>query len=182
MPPDLTALVVPPDASAPPVDRLVPHVYDELRQIARRHLRGEQVGHTLTTTALVHEAYLRLVHAPNVPEENRTRFLAAASVAMRRVLVDYARARNADKRGAGAKRVELHDAIEAATGEAGELLALDDALTRLGELAPRLVQVVECRFFGGMTEEETAVALGMSVRTVRRDWLKAKGWLAAEMR
>ncbi len=169
------------EASAPVVERLVPFVYDELRQIARRHLRGEQSGHTLSTTALVHEAYLRLVHVNDIPEENRARFLAAASVAMRRVLLDYARSRKADKRGGGAHQVELDDAMAVATGQTDQLLALEEALQRLVEVAPRLVQVVECRFFGGMTEDETALALGTSVRTVRRDWLKAKGWLAAEL-
>ncbi|MEP7347494.1 MAG: ECF-type sigma factor [Gemmatimonadaceae bacterium] len=178
---DITALVLSTDASAPVVERLVPLVYDQLRAIARRHLRGEQAGHTLSTTALVHEAYLRLVNVPELPEENRVRFLAAASVAMRRVLLDYARSRKADKRGGMQQRVTLTDAIEVASGEGGELLVLDDALTRLSSIDPRLVRVVECRFFGGMTEDETALALGTSVRTVRRDWLKAKGWLAAEL-
>ncbi|MBL8961506.1 MAG: sigma-70 family RNA polymerase sigma factor, partial [Gemmatimonadetes bacterium] len=160
---------------------LVPVVYDELRRIARRHLRGEAVGHTLTTTALVHEAYLRLVNAQNVPEENRTRFLVTASVAMRRVLVDYARAHRAEKRGGGVVPVELHDALQATTDDTGRLLELDEALERLAAIAPRLAQVVECRFFGGMTEDDTATALGISLRTVRRDWLKAKGWLAVEL-
>lgn len=178
---DVTAIVLSLEASAPVVERLVPVVYNELRQIARRHLRGEQSGHTLSTTALVHEAYLRLVHVTDVPEANRARFLAAASVAMRRVLLDYARSRKADKRGGGVAHVTLDDAVVAAASDTGQLVALDEALQRLVEVAPRLVQVVECRFFGGMTEEETALALGTSERTVRRDWLKAKGWLAAEL-
>ena len=178
---DVTALVLSRDPDALVVEGLVPLVYDELRRIARRHLRGEQVGHTLSTTALVHEAYLRLVNASDVPEENRTRFLAAASVAMRRVLLDYARARKTEKRGGGARQVELDDAMAVATDNTDQLLVLDEALTRLAQLSPRLVQVVECRFFGGMTEEQTATALGSSVRTVRRDWMKAKGWLAAEL-
>jgi RNA polymerase sigma factor (TIGR02999 family) len=178
---DVTALVLSADPSAPVVERLVPLVYDQLRVIARRHLRGEQAGHTLSTTALVHEAYLRLVNVSDLPEENRVRFLAAASVAMRRVLLDYARSRNADKRDGLRQRVELNDAMGVAAGDGGELLVLDDALERLSAIDPRLVQVVECRFFGGMTEDETALALGTSVRTVRRDWTKAKGWLAAEL-
>lgn len=179
--PDITALVLSTDDHASVVEQLVPLVYEQLRDMARRHLRGEQAGHTLSTTALVHEAYLRLVQVSELPEENRARFLAAASVAMRRVLLDYARSRKSDKRGGMLQRVDLNDAMVVASGDAGELLDLDDALTRLLDIAPRLVQVVECRFFGGMTEDETALALGTSVRTVRRDWLKAKGWLAAEL-
>lgn len=181
MSPDVNALVQAPIWSQDAADQVGLMVYDELRRIARRHLRGEAEGHTLTTTALVHEAFLRLVDAPNVPRENRTRFLAAASVAMRRVLVDYARAHRAAKRGGGAVPLELHDALQAATDDAGRLLELDEALQRLALVAPRLAQVVECRFFGGMTEDDTAVALGTSPRTVRRDWLKAKGWLAVEL-
>lgn len=180
MPADVTSLLLTSDAP-PEADALVPHVYDELRRIARRHLRGEQRGHTLTTTALVHEAYLRLVHAPAVPEASRTRFLAAASTAMRRILIDYARARRAAKRGGGANPVTLDEALHVSDDSAEGLLTLDEALTRLGAMAPRLAQVVECRFFGGMSEDETAVALGTSPRTVRRDWMKAKGWLAAEL-
>ncbi|MBC7894368.1 MAG: sigma-70 family RNA polymerase sigma factor [Cytophagaceae bacterium] len=178
---DITALVLSTDPAAPVVERLVPLVYDQLRAIARRHLRGEATGHTLSTTALVHEAYLRLVNVSDLPEENRVRFLAAASVAMRRVLLDYARSRKADKREGMRRRVELDDAIGVATDDGGDLLVLDDALDRLSAIDPRLVQVVECRFFGGMTEDETALALGTSVRTVRRDWIRAKGWLAAEL-
>ncbi len=179
---DATSLVLSPDERQPVIERLVPLVYDELRRIARRHLRGEQAGHTLSTTALVHEAWLRMVHVSDVPAENRARFLAAASVAMRRVLLDYARSRKADKRGGGAAHVTFDDAWMVAADDSDQLLALEEALQRLAEVAPRLVQVVECRFFGGMTEPETALALGTSERTVRRDWLKARGWLAAELR
>lgn len=178
---DVTALVLAPEWGPAAADQLIPVVYDELRRIAKRHLRGESVGHTLTTTALVHEAYLRLVNATHVPPENRTRFLVTASVAMRRVLVDYARAHRAEKRGGGAVPVELNDALLATAEDGGRLVELDEALQRLAVVAPRLAQVVECRFFGGMTEDDTAVALGMSPRTVRRDWLKAKGWLAVEL-
>lgn len=178
---DVTSLVLSGDARAPVVEQPVPLVYDELRRIARRHLRGEQAGHTLSTTALVHEAYLRLVHVRDVPDENRARFLAAASVAMRRVLLDYARSRKADKRGGGGRAVTLDDALAVAADQTDRILELEEALQRLAEIAPRLVQVVECRFFGGLTEEETALALGTSERTVRRDWLKARGWLAAEL-
>ena len=131
---DVTAIVLSLEASAPVVERLVPVVYNELRQIARRHLRGEQSGHTLSTTALVHEAYLRLVHVTDVPEANRARFLAAASVAMRRVLLDYARSRKADKRGGGVAHVTLDDAVVAAASDTGQLVALDEALQRLVEV------------------------------------------------
>jgi RNA polymerase sigma factor (TIGR02999 family) len=179
---DLTSHVLALTGDGPPPAQFADALYHELHRIAHRHLSNERQGHTLSTTALVHEAYLRLVDAPNVPADNRARFLATASNAMRRILVDYARARNAEKRGGGARRVELTDAMAvAATDSSDTLLALDAAMARLCEVSPRLVELVECRFFGGMTEEETAAALGIHVRTVRRDWLKAKGWLAAEL-
>jgi len=161
------------------VDRIVPQVYGELRRIAHRYLRGEQTGHTLSTTALVHEAYLRLVDADRVAWEDQTHFLALAANTMRRVLIDQARSRRADKRGGGHVRVDLDAASFSADESADILVGIDDALDRLGKLSPRLVKVVECRFFGGMTEEETASALGVTDRTVRRDWLKAKGLLAS---
>ena len=160
-------------------DQVTALVYGELRRIAHRHLQGEQLGHTLSTTALVHEAWLRLVDGDQVPWEDRSRFLALAAATMRRVLIDYARSRRAEKRGGDRKRVDL-DAVSLAVEESAEsLVAIDDALLKLSELSPRLAQVVECRFFGGLTEEETASALSVTDRTVRRDWLKAKGWLAA---
>lgn len=160
------------------MDQVVPQVYDELRRIAHRYLRGEQTGHTLSTTALVHEAYIRLVDAEQLTWEDRNHFLAVAANTMRRVLIDSARARRAEKRGGDHVRVDLDAAQFSADESADVLVAIDDALQRLGDLSPRLVKVVECRFFGGMTEEETAVALGVTDRTVRRDWLKAKGLLA----
>ena len=179
--PDLTdqvlALATGPDAAT----AMFPLVYDELRRMARRALDGEQDGHTLDTTALVHEAYLRLVDSSRVPWEDRSRFLAVAATAMRHILIDYARRRRAQKRGNAPVAVDL-DKIQLSVDDSIDtLVALDDALTRLHALSPRLVQVVECRFFVGMTEEETATALGITSRTVRRDWLKAKGWLAAVM-
>jgi RNA polymerase sigma factor (TIGR02999 family) len=178
---DLTAQVLGLRGDEPPPVEFVDALYDELHRIAHRHLLDERDGHTLSTTALVHEAYLRLVDAPNVPSDNRAVFLATASNAMRRILVDHARARNAHKRGGGARRVELTDGMAVSADSSDTIIALDDAMARLGTLSPRLVQLVECRFFGGMTEEETASALGVNVRTVRRDWRKAKGWLAAEL-
>ncbi|HET9276354.1 MAG TPA: sigma-70 family RNA polymerase sigma factor [Gemmatimonadales bacterium] len=158
-------------------DVLVPLVYDELRRIASRQLRREVEGHTLSPTALVHEAYLRLVDQTRVQWVNRAQFFAVAARLMRRVLLDHARRVGAAKRGGGWKRMELEGAEIAVEERAAELIALDDALEKLAALNPRLSQVVECRFFGGMTEEETAAALGVTDRTVRRDWLKAKGWL-----
>lgn len=160
------------------MDEVVPPVYEELKRIAHRYLRGERTGHTLSTTALVHEAYIRLVDADRITWEDRNHFLALAANTMRRVLIDHARARHAEKRGGDLIRVDLDQSTFSADESAEVLVAIDDALKRLGELSPRLVKVVECRFFGGMTEEETATALGVTDRTVRRDWLKAKGLLA----
>ena len=163
------------------MDRLLPLVYDELHRIAHRHLALEHVGHTLVTTALVHEAYLRLVDQTRVRWVDRSHFFAVAARVMRRVLVDYARRYRAAKRGAGARPVDL-DAVEVPLAERSEsLIALDEALERLADLNPRLSRIVECRFFAGMTEEETAEALGVTERTVRRDWVKARGWLSREL-
>src|SRR5919199_366543 len=163
------------------LDRLLPVVYDELRRIARRELRRERVDHTLTTTALVHEAYLTLVDQSRAQPGDRVRFFAVAATAMRRVLIEYARRRRAAKRGGGERPLSLDETAVAATDSAERLLALDDALTRLAALDPRQARVVECRYFGGLTEEETAEALGVTARTVRRDWVKAKGWLYREL-
>lgn len=164
-----------------PVDRLLPLVYEELRRIAHRQLRRERPGHTLNTTALVHEAYLRLVDQTRARWVDRAHFFAVAAGVMRRILVDYARRFRAAKRGGDAQRVDL-DAAELSLDQRSEvLIGLDEALGRLAELNPRLSQVVEYRFFGGMTEEETAEALGVTDRTVRRDWMKAKAWLSREL-
>ena len=162
-------------------DVLVPLVYDELRRIASRQLSRVGSGHTLTPTGLVHEAYLRLVDQTRAQWVNRAQFFAVAARLMRRILVDHARRVRAGKRGGGWERLALDDAQIPIEERAGELIALDDALERLAALNPRLSQVVECRFFGGMTEEETAAALGVTDRTVRRDWVKAKGWLHREL-
>ncbi|MBA4156962.1 MAG: sigma-70 family RNA polymerase sigma factor [Gemmatimonadetes bacterium] len=163
-------------------DHLLPLVYDELRRIARRHIRRQRGGLTLNTTALVHEAYLKLVDQTRVPYADRAHFFSVASRAMRQVLIDYARRHRAAKRGGEWQRVPLDEAEVAVEERAGTLLALDEALTRLAEMNERLVRVVECRFFGGLTEEETAVALGVTDRTVRRDWTKARMWLYGEIR
>lgn len=165
-----------------PADRLLPLVYDELRRVAHRQLGRERSGHTLSTTALVHEAYLRLVDQTRARWVDRAHFFAVAAGVMRRILVDYARRFRAAKRGGGVQPVDL-DQVEVSLDERSEMLInLDEALGRLAELNPRLSRVVEYRFFGGMTEEETAEALGVTDRTVRRDWIKAKAWLSRELR
>jgi RNA polymerase sigma factor (TIGR02999 family) len=161
------------------VDALVPLVYAELRRLATRYLRHERADHTLTTTALVHEVYLRLVDPARVSVSDRAHFLAVAAIGMRRILVEHARKRNALRRGGERQRVSLSQLSIAQDDSAETLLALNDALERLGAISPRLVRVVECRYFLGLTETETAEALGITDRTVRRDWIKAKGWLAA---
>ena len=175
--PDLTALLADlRDGDEAAVDALLPLVYDELRALAGGQLRRERDGHTLTPTALVHEAYLRLV-GQDAPWENRAHFFGVASLAMRRVLVHYARRRAAGKRGGGALAVTLHEDGVAGEAPAEDVLALDEALDRLAALAERPARVVEMRFFGGLTQEETAAALGVSVPTVQRDWQAAKAWL-----
>ncbi|CAA9354634.1 MAG: hypothetical protein AVDCRST_MAG89-3342 [uncultured Gemmatimonadetes bacterium] len=163
------------------LDRAFPLVYEDLRHLARRHLRREAAGHTLSTTALVHEAYVRLERA-NPPWGDRAHFFALAATAMRRILVDHARRHHAARRGGAPSRVPL-EAIEGMAVEerADLLVALDDALARLARLDPRQVRVVECRFFGGLTEEETAQALGVGLRTAKRDWAKARSWLYGEL-
>jgi RNA polymerase sigma factor (TIGR02999 family) len=164
------------------IERLMPLVYDELRRLAERHFRRERVGHTLQPTAVVHEAYFRLVDQTRVTWKNRGHFFAVASQAMRRILVDYARARAADKRGGGEKRVTLA-AVEAALEPSGELdlLALDEALTRLKGLDGAQAQIVELRFFGGLSIEETAEALETSPSSVKREFRSAKAWLYREL-
>lgn len=158
-------------------DRLFQVVYDGLRHIAHRQLGHERPGHTLDTTGLVHEAYLRLVEQTRVEWVDRSHFFAVATLAMRRILVDDARRYRSGKRGGAPIRVSLSDAMLVAEDRADMLLALDEALTELASVDERLSRVVECRFFGGLTEEETAEVLGITARTVRRDWTKAKGWL-----
>jgi RNA polymerase sigma factor (TIGR02999 family) len=179
--PDLTEQVLSLGTDVTVAQSVFPLVYEELRRMARRALDGEQTGHTLDTTSLVHEAYLRLVDSTRIPWEDRSRFLAVCATAMRHVLIDHARRRRAQKRGQAPVAVDLDKVQLSVEDSVDTLVAMDDALTRLAALSPRLVQVVECRFFIGMTEEETAAALGVTSRTVRRDWLKAKGWLAAVM-
>ena len=167
------------DASALP--DVFPLVYAELHRLARRQLRREADGHTLGPTALVHEAYLRLVDHTRMAWGGRAHFLAMAAVAMRRILVEHARRHRSLRRGGGRPRLSL-DAVQVATEERAEVvLALDEALDRLAEIDGRQARVVECRFFGGMTEEATAEALGVGLRTVKRDWAKARSWLLHEL-
>jgi RNA polymerase sigma factor (TIGR02999 family) len=167
------------DASA--LANVFPLVYDELRHLAHRQLRHEPDGHTLSTTALVHEAYIRLIDQTRVQWNGRAHFMAIAATAMRRILIDRARSHRSVKRGGALRRVPL-DNVQLATEERADLLiALDDALGRLKELDERQAHVVECRFFGGMTEEETAEALGIGLRTAKRDWAKARSWLYQEI-
>ena len=163
------------------VDALVDHVYSALRRMADRHMAAERAGHTLTPTALVHEAYLRLVDQESMDWRDRAHFYAIAARVMRRVLIDHARRRIADKRGGGQVFMTLDEkaAVPAASPEA--VLELDSALDRLDALSPRQRQVVEMRFFGGMTHEEVAAVLGVSEPTVRRDWRLAQAWLKREM-
>ena len=156
------------------LDRLVPLVYDDLRRLAHRQLNREGGGHTLQTTGLVHEAYLKLAGGASIGAANRAHFLAIAARAMRQVLVDYARRRKAEKRGGGVINVTLNDGEQGMEVSSDDLLALDDVLE---QLEPRQRQVVELRFFGGLEEKDIAEALNVSERTVRRDWVKARAWL-----
>lgn len=164
------------------LDRLVPILYNELRQIARRHMRGERPDHTLDTTALVHEAYVKLVGLDRMHWQNRAHFLSVAAQAMRRVLVDYAVGRRTRKRGGARQRVPLEDVPPHAAQPMETLLAIDAALRRLDGVDRRLTRVVECRYFGGMSVEETAQALQVSTATIKRDWSVARAWLNRELR
>lgn len=165
----------------PGVDDLFQVVYGELRAAAARLLSLEQPGHTLQPTALVHEAWLKLEHADG-RWQDRAHFVALAARAMRQVLVDHARRRGAAKRGAGHAFVTLEDSVEGRNDlDPAELLALDAALDRLGELEPRLRQVVELRYFGGLGDEEIGAALGVTSRTAQRDWVRARAWLHREL-
>jgi RNA polymerase sigma factor (TIGR02999 family) len=161
-------------------ERLVPVVYDELRRLARHYMRGERAGHTLQTTALVNEVYLRLAGIDKLQWRDRAHFFAMAATLMRRVLVDYARQRGREKRGGGVTVTSL-DAHEIAAQPAVDVIALDQALERLSSVDPQQSRVVELRFFAGLSVEETAEALGISPATVKRDWATAKLWLLHEL-
>jgi RNA polymerase sigma factor (TIGR02999 family) len=168
--------------NAAAADQLLPLVYAELRGIAEKQMRGERPDHTLQPTALVHEAYLRLLGGTPIPFESRLHFLRTASQVMRRVLVDHARARNRAKRGDGAINLTLNEGIAGADSDVVELLVVDDALTQLAAAEPRWAQVAGLRFFGGLEVPEIAAALGISPATVKRDWQFAKAWLAQVLR
>ena len=163
------------------LDRLLPLVHGELRRLAGRHMRHERAGHTLQASALVNEAYLRLIEVKQVPWQNRAHFFAMASRLMRRILVDAARAKGSQKRDAGGQKVSLDEAVAVADTPSQDFVALDDALNALEAFDPRKCKVVEMRFFAGMSLEETAEALHLSVGTIKRDWRLAKAWLAREL-
>jgi RNA polymerase sigma factor (TIGR02999 family) len=163
------------------MDQLFPLVYDGLRRMAHAALRRERPDHTLGTTGLIHESYLKLVDQTRAGWRDRAHFYAVAALAMRRILVDYARRHRRAKRGGGRRAVSLDESAVSLDERAENIVALDEALNRLGELNPRLSRIVEFRFFGGLTEEEIAEALGVTTRTVKRDWAKARGWLYEEL-
>lgn len=163
------------------VERIFPLVYDELRRLAHHHLARESTGRTLTTTELVHEAYLKLIDQTRVEWTGHAHFMGVAAMAMRRILVDRARTRRRVKRGGDRVRIPLENVDLTADERADLVVALDEALERLRGLDERQMRVVECRFFGGMTEEQTADALGIGLRTAKRDWAKARSWLYTEL-
>ncbi|HXH51116.1 MAG TPA: sigma-70 family RNA polymerase sigma factor [Terriglobia bacterium] len=163
------------------LDRLAPLVYRELHQIARRLMSGQRTNHTLQATALINEAYMRLVDAREASWQDRAHFFALCASAMRQILIDHARARASAKRGGNQVVIELDEALAVAPSRAANLLELDDALKRLAEIDPRKSQVVELRFFGGLNLEETAEALKVSTKTVQRDWDLARAWLFGEL-
>lgn len=163
------------------LDRLIPIVYEELRRQATRYLRRERPGHTLQTTALIHEAYIRLIDQKSVRWQNRAHFFAISAQLMRRILVDHARSRQAAKRGGSDIKLPLEEAMIVSQGREVNLVALDEALERLAVIDPQQSRVVELRFFSGLSVEETAEVLGVSPRTITRDWNVAKAWLRREI-
>ncbi len=163
------------------LDALVPLVYDELKRIAQRYLRNERHGHTLQSTALVHEAYVRLTNQQLPQWQNRAHFFAVAAQLMRQILVDHARAHRADKRGGGACKLTMEEAEQSPLKVDVDVIALDDALKTLSELDSQQGKVVDLKFFGGLSIEETAEVLGVSPSTVKRDWITARAWLHREL-
>jgi len=163
------------------VDKLMPVVYQQLRRLAKRHLAGQRAGHTLQTTDLINEAYLKLVNVRETGCKDRIRFLALASRAMRCVLVDYARRRGYAKRGSDPIRVSLSEANQISGPVSAEIIAVDEALSRLAALDPRKSQIIELRYFGGLSVDETAELIGLSPRTVKREWRWARAWLYREL-
>jgi len=169
------------DGDESALERLMPIVYAELRRLAHRYMNREREGHTLQTTALVNEAFLKLIDSSRVRWQNRAHFFAVSAQLMRRILVDFARSRHYQKRGGAAQRVSLDGALLVSVARSGDLIALDDALTALAAIDKRKSEVVELRFFGGLSVEETAEALKVSPDTVMRDWRLAKAWLLREL-
>lgn len=169
------------DGDQDALNKLTPLVYEELRQQAARYLRRERAGHTLQTTALINEAYLRLIDAKDVRWQSRSHFFAIAANLMRRVLVDHARRRDAEKRGGDHVRLTLDDALAVTASSDIDVLAIDDALNKLAHIDSQQALVVELRFFSGLSVEETAAALGISAATVKRDWSVARAWLRREI-
>jgi RNA polymerase sigma factor (TIGR02999 family) len=180
---DVTRLLVRwKDGDEAALQQLVPIVHEELRRLARRQMAGERPGHTLQPTALVNEAYLRLVNLKQMQWQNRAHFFAMAARLMRRILVDFARSRGYQKRGGGVKQVSFTQALEVAEGQPTDVVALNDALEALADVDERKSLVVELRFFGGLSLEETADVLNVSRETVKRDWKFAKMWLLRHLR
>ena len=170
------------DGDEAALQKLVPIVHEELRRLARRQMAGERPGHTLQPTALVNEAYLRLVNLKQMQWQDRAHFFAMGARLMRRILVDFARSRGYQKRGGGAKRVSFTEAFAVAEGPATDVVALNDALEALADVDERKSRVVELRFFGGLSVEETAEVLNVSRETIKRDWTFAKMWLLRHLR
>lgn len=182
VPEDVTQLLLDwRDGDASALEQLMPLVYDELRRLARQALRRERAGHTMQTTTLVHEVYLRLIDVRRVAWHDRAHFFAIAAQLMRRVLVDEARRRHFQKRGGKLTRISLTEAMQMSPERDAELVALDEALDRLAAFAPRKCRVVELRFFGGLSIEQTAAALNVSTDIVKREWRTAKLWLLHEL-
>jgi len=164
------------------LDKLMPFVYDELRRLAKNYMRNQRSDHTLQTTALVNEAYMRLIDSNKVRWQNRSHFFAISAQLMRRILVDSARARNANKRGGGDPKITFSEELPVSIEKESELIALDTALENLAKLNERQAQIVEMRYFGGMNEKEIGEALDVSTRTIRRDWSVARAWLFRELK
>ena len=169
------------DGDESALEKLVPLVYGELRRLAKRQMWGEHPDHTLQTTALINEAYIKLVDLRNVHWQNRAHFFALCARLMRRILVDFARSRHYAKRGGGAENISLDESLVVSPAHSTDLVAVDDALKALAKVDARKAQVVELRFFGGLTVEETAEVLKVSPETVQRDWKLAKAWLLREL-
>jgi RNA polymerase sigma-70 factor (ECF subfamily) len=162
-------------------DQLIELVYPDLRRMAGRCMRGERPGHTMQATALLHEAWVELIHDSTIDWQNRAHFFALAARCMRRILVEYARGRSAQKRGGGGARIELTDGLVCSEDQLDTVLIVDEALDQLAEWDPRQAQIVEMRYFGGLTEDEIGAVLQVSTRTVKRDWSMARDWLAGRL-